>query len=152
MSQWMNNRPVYPNELYHYGVMGMKWGIRNYQPYPSDYKGNGVYKGKKGVEYGKKSDVRKYTKSLQREQKAKNIRAGQSSIIYRSAARKYDRAAKKDPNSEKAIRRKSKMEYWDRTSKDYLNAAQKHYKDVKKVYKDLKLQNAPIDRNQAASK
>lgn len=72
MAQWINNRPIYPNELYHYGVMGMKWGIRNYQPYPSDYKGTGVYKGKKGVEYGSKRDVKKYTKFLQRVQKAKN--------------------------------------------------------------------------------
>lgn len=33
MYTWKNPRPVYPNELYHYGVMGMHWGIRRYQPY-----------------------------------------------------------------------------------------------------------------------
>ena len=33
MYTWENPRPVYPNELYHYGVMGMHWGIRRYQPY-----------------------------------------------------------------------------------------------------------------------
>lgn len=52
----------FSKSLCHYGVIGMKWGLRRYQPYPKGYTGSGKYTGSKG----------KLTKEYKREFKADN--------------------------------------------------------------------------------
>lgn len=62
------NEPLNPCEevLAHHGILGMKWGVRRFQPYPKDYHGDGRFVGKTGKSRAKTSYIKKSREALPR--------------------------------------------------------------------------------------
>lgn len=105
-------RKLLEDELMHYGVMGMHWGVRRYQPY-----GKGGYdpEGKAGTFVGKVKQTRKgYQKSLNKLQK--------QSERYAAVAKERDRLQRKYTDKSNKLfekgHNKSSMKYAKKALKE----------------------------------
>ena len=73
----------YPNELYHHGVLGMKWGIRRYQ----DANGNYTAAGKKQYLKDKTSGIQKDIDSFKGHEKGISDKKGNVLLTKEDVAR-----------------------------------------------------------------
>lgn len=137
------------NELYHYGVLGMHWGIRRFQPYPSDYHGDGKFVGDSysGDPKAAKSIVRANDRLEKRF--AKNKKKYEKSV-NRGSDVSIAKQKMRDSN-------KKAMSAWDKSvdkhamseAKQFIRATTKHAADIKRIQEQISVLTRKHAKNAA---
>ena len=112
----------FDNELSHYGVIGMKWGVRRYQPYPDGHEGDGKYIGKKEYKQDQKT-ARRISKN-----------ASMYGSSYEYASKRYEKLQKKSSNPTKIEAARVARDRLKNTYDKYNEQALKHHQYLVNKY------------------
>ena len=131
-------RQPYPNELYHHGVKGQKWGVEHGPPYPL-YEGHGTSKAvmESKAKYGKFSEKRaekghhsQFEKHMARKEKKLTKKADK----LEEKAEKTDKDKRKDRLQDKASNYRAKLDSIESTAKKYYDLDKKEKRKVDRGY------------------